>query len=103
MPTTKVVVKLVGRSILALAGDQPSQKYIFDAGVRMAIRAGALAPKDTGRGAASIAPTPAWDDSTAVNVTWSNQYPYLIFQEDGTKYVPARHFLRDAFESYIHT
>lgn len=75
---------------------------VLDAGRGLAARAAAAAPKRTGAGAASIQPYPSATPD-AVDVSWSQRHFYLIFHEDGTRYLPAQHFLLDAFESYIHT
>jgi HK97 gp10 family phage protein len=58
-----------------------------------------LAPKLTGAGSASIhsldVPTAAgW----TVRIGWDGQHYYMKFQDQGTHYIDARHFLEIALE-----
>jgi HK97 gp10 family phage protein len=97
-----VTVNLDRAAIKALETDEFTVREILDAGQAFARRAAADAPKRTGAGAGSIAPWPSAERG-AVDVSWSQEYPYMIFQEDGTVHVPARHFLRNAYETFVHT
>lgn len=60
------------------------------------------APKRTGAGARSIGVQRWYDTATktvAFRVTWDRKHFYMIFVEDGTHKVRARHFLRGAGET----
>lgn len=58
----------------------------------------ALAPKRTGRGAASIHAEAVLDgDRWEIDVGWSQERYYMRFHEQGTRYMPPRPFLVPAF------
>lgn len=98
-----VRVVLDRAAIRAYERDPGTVREVLSAGLNMARLAAAMAPRDTGAGAGSIEPELSRKDPGAADVSWDNRYPYMIFHEDGTKHVPARRFLRNAFEHYIHT
>lgn len=57
------------------------------------------APKRTGAGSRSISVQRWYDKDTRVvsfRVTWDRAHFYMLFSEDGTGKVRAKHFLRDA-------
>lgn len=56
------------------------------------------APHRTGAGAASISPDVAPGE---VRVSWDQVHHYMFFQDLGTKYVTAKHFLEHALD-YAH-
>lgn len=89
-------------AIRGLEGDPAVQRETARAAEGLAELAAAGAPKETGRGAASIEATGSTVDQLAHDVSWDVDHYYLIFHEDGTKYVPAQRFLRHAYETYIH-
>lgn len=58
-----------------------------------------LAPKRTGRGAASIhSEAELVDGEWNVDVSWSRERYYMYFQERGTRYMRPHSFLVPAFE-----
>lgn len=60
-----------------------------------------LAPRRTGAGAASIrAEATLMADGWEVRVSWDDAHKYMRFQDKGTKYVPAKHFLEQAAATY---
>jgi len=97
-----VDVRLNPAAIAALGSEPGMRREIDRAADGMAGLAAAGAPKDTGRAAASIEGRPSTEDADAYDVSWDSSGYYLIFHEGGTAYVPAQHFLRHAFETYIH-
>ncbi|HEX6498697.1 MAG TPA: hypothetical protein VF054_06650 [Micromonosporaceae bacterium] len=79
-----------------LASSDDARAGVRDVGDQVARLAAYLAPKRTGAGAASIHAEMVVDDAV---VSWDRLYDYMRFQEDGTKYVRAKHFLKHAAES----
>lgn len=99
----EVTVRMDPAQIRAIETDPGTRRDTLAAARGFARHAATLAPKRTGAGAASIGPFPAGDDQSASDVSWDQQHFYMIFQEDGARDVPGRHFLRTTFETYIHT
>lgn len=65
-------------------------------GGQVASTAAALAPKNTGAGAASI--HHEVDDDGTVRVTWDSEHDYMQFQELGTSKMSPNPFLRPALD-----
>lgn len=108
MARQQVTVNLDPRQIERLKTDPPTQKEIRRAGYQLAKKAALQAPRNTGRGANSIRGQVSAEDPTAADVAWGQRYYYMIFHEDGYQPSPTsprragEHFLRNAFEHYIH-
>lgn len=105
-----VEIKIDERQVRLIGGDPPTRKEIQRAGYQVAKYAATTggAPRRTGRGANSIRGTVSTEDPTAADVSWSQKYYYMIFQEGGWRpggkgtRVPGKFFLRRAFENYRH-
>lgn len=80
-------------AIKSIADDIDSLTELRRVGKILARRAAGHAPHDTGAGAASI---DVFDDPRVVgqvDISWDDAHWYMRFQELGTKFVPAQHFL----------
>jgi len=92
-------------AIAALKTDPEVVAYIEVAAEGLAAIERALAPKDTGAGAASIAVRPSRAKG-ALQVGWDKPHYYLSFQNNyamlGTKANPNYRFALDALERYVH-
>lgn len=84
----------------ALTGAQ-AEAELMDRGWEIALQAARRAPKDSGRGAASIHPelvrTP---DGPEVRVSWDRSQFHMAFPELGTERQPATPFLRPAAQQF---
>lgn len=61
----------------------------------------ALAPKDTGAGAASIHGESGVDaQGSFVDISWDTEHDYMRFQDLGTRRIRPHRFLEDALERY---
>jgi HK97 gp10 family phage protein len=87
------------KSIRELRTDPNVMRYIAAAAEGFARDVRATAPKDTGAGAASIAPHPSRAKG-ATDVGWDADHFYMMFPEFGTKYQAAQRFARDVLDRY---
>ncbi len=98
--TTKVVFDPnVAREIELLPEMQ--EALHLDA-VRMSAVARGLAPKRTGRGAASIYGSQDPTDDTGQAVSWAQAAYYMVFAEHGHQSYPGKHFLQRTMDTYVH-
>jgi len=92
-------------AIAALKTDPEVVAYIDTAAEGFAALERALAPKDTGAGAASIAARPSRSKG-ARDVGWDKAHYYLSIQNSfstlGTQPNPNYRFALDALERYVH-
>jgi hypothetical protein len=92
-------------AIAALKTDPEVVAYVEVAAQGFAALMRALAPKDTGAGAASIAPRDSRSKG-ARDVGWDKPHFYLSFQNNyatlGSKANPNYRFALDALERYVH-
>ena len=95
---TDVRVVVDEAAVRALGTDPQVEAMLADLGGRVAGVAAGLAPHRTGAGAASIRPDLA---PGGVRVSWDGAHHYMFFQDLGTKYVTAKHFLERALD-YAH-
>lgn len=92
---------LVNRSaVAALAGSQAVRLVLEAEGEKVAQRAKAGAPRDSGAGAASIHSeiVEGYGGALHARVSWDKDSFYLFFHEVGTSRMPARPFLRPALD-----
>lgn len=72
---------------------------LLDAAIPVVSGARASAPKDSGRGAASIRAEPVLDGPEwTVRISWTRERFYMYFKERGTTSLPARPFLVPTLE-----
>lgn len=75
---------------------------ILDQAEPVAELARATAPRKTGQGAESIRAEVSYEDEApSVRISWDVEHYYMRFHEQGTKYLPARPFLKPAVDRYL--
>lgn len=84
----------VDDAALKVALESAVDPQVRDVAARIAADAQRMAPKRTGKGAASIHAEAQPDGS--VRVSWDPAHFYMLFQEFGTQHQTARPFLRPA-------
>jgi hypothetical protein len=93
-------------AIAALETDPEIAAYTEAAARGFAAMARALAPKDTGAGAASIAARVAAEAPGQRDVGWDKPHSYMSFQNNyatlGSRTNPNYRFALDALERYVH-
>ena len=98
----RVRVDVDERAVRALSSSADMRDLLLDAGEPVVRHARALAPKDTGEGAASIREEAVLDGFVwTVRVSWDRAHFYMYFHDQGTKHIPARPFLEPALEAAI--
>ncbi len=95
---TDVRVIVDDAAVAALGRDPQVQAMLAGLGGQVSGVAAGLAPHRTGAGAASIGPHLAPGE---VRVGWDTAHDYMRFQNLGTRYVTAKHFLEHAL-NYAH-
>lgn len=84
-------------AIARFGGSTEVKVLLGKIGEQVAQQAADAAPKRSGEGAASIrAEVDADSEGAVVRVSWDQDHFYMLFQEIGTRYQPARPFLRPA-------
>jgi HK97 gp10 family phage protein len=108
MPLQSVQVVLDPLAIAALGMDAGVRDYLMEVGDRIAddarghaARAPAHRGPSSGHGADSIHAEASHEDGNwVVDVGWDRDHYYMRFVELGTRHMPARPFLRPAFDRY---
>jgi hypothetical protein len=85
--------------VAALLRDPGLRDAMVDAARERIVIAQARAPKLTGLGAASIHPEAILDGAEwIVKVSWTQERYYMVFHEEGDRYMRPHPFLAPAFE-----
>lgn len=94
-----VTIVLHQMAIDDLAKDPGMRAGLLEAAVPVVHRAAAHAPKNTGRGAASIRAEAVLDGPEwTARISWDRDHYYMYFRERGTRQLPARPFLVPTLE-----
>lgn len=92
-------LELDSDAIAELGFGDDAEDLAQEVGDAVAQVAAALAPKDTGAGAASIHAEVSSDgESVYADVSWDRDHFYMGFKETGTEHEPAQPFLRPALD-----
>lgn len=87
--------------LAALARDDYIRRALAGHAGQVANIARASAPRRTGAGAASIhGETVLEAGEWTARVSWDQLHQYMRYQDLGTKYIPAQHFLEHALDRY---
>lgn len=87
------------RAVRALSSSNEMRDLLLELAEPVVARAKALAPKATGRGAASIRSEPVLDgDEWTVRVSWERDQFHMYFRDRGTVYQSGSEFLERALE-----
>jgi hypothetical protein len=95
-------------ALARIAHSPEARALIAELGEKVAVGAGADAPKDTGFGASTIRPD-VYDAAAgwAADITWSKAAYYMFWQEFGWhpgpgRFVSGKHFLSESLDKYAH-
>lgn len=87
------------KAIRELRTDPRIVSFVEQIAGDMGAEMSALAPKDTGAGAASIGVHPGRAKGSS-RVGWDAEHFYMLFPEYGTEHQPAQRFARDVLDRY---
>jgi HK97 gp10 family phage protein len=92
------------RELAAIARQDYLRRALASYGGQTAAAARGEAPRRTGAGANSIAAQTVLEDGEwTARVSWDRAHYYMQFQNSGTRYLPAQHFLEHALARFGRT